>query len=1601
MIISHNLQAMNTQRQYGIATSDKKKKTEKLSSGYKINRAADDAAGLTISEKMRSLIRGLNQGTENAHDGVSWVQIGDGALNEVDDMIHRMKELTIHSLNETNTEADRAAMQAEFDQLQSEIDRITQSTEFNTLNIFEEHEPTYYQYEGNKFWPQDYTHVIRSGLNDTLNIKYRKDDESPEQSIVIKVPEGTYTTQELFDEIKMNIEQNKYDEKGFNLEYTDSGTCNINFEGGEKIISATGGLKYLLYDMSNGESLGALIGTTAFSSDTSKLYLTSENNQLSFTIQDENGVEKTKSITFEIPAGQSRIGYTKSELIDILNNKLSDTTVKAVSYGNSIKLESDDSIITGFKGNMFKIETSQPVYTSVFYDNVKYGNITLSAGTFTGGAVLTRNTKDVEHNKFVINSSNNTLQFQPNKSTTPTNITIPDGEYTASEMASKLNSLFTSSGLNLSAATYSSGNFDGLKITSGVVNLSSKVGLLGGTAYDTLFTKCEYTSFNQDDNKYNATANSSASVTGARYYNSTFSETITEGVNDKFNLVINGSSYEIKLSPGTYSAAEMINELNNKFSDASANAAYKDKVTAKISSSNLIMLSTDNKSGISSINVSAVSGNSGYNDIFRNKTQADYAASGYGKITLNTPVTDDPVTITSSAFSVRVDGNTKSVTLPTGTVSKSDIIDAINNTLGPSEKDNTFTAVNTSGNRSTFSSSNTPGSTSVYPTSLSGKGSTVNIQGTDKYTDTWASTGTTTNSVPTSMTIDGTNNSLKLTINGKTKTISLDNGSYTRSSFVSALQSKIDSAFGSSFGGALVKTDAQGRLFFTARPGNQGEGEDTSIAADVNTSSLLKYIETNKRSGDAKSTLDLKSSINLDSSNNTFTFNYKNNPYSITLTPGSYNPSSLISEINKQLANQNIDVVASNSSGKLLLTTKDAGTGNTVSFSANTGTNDKFASAVFSGYMNHASATLNRDLQSSITIDNTTNKFNINGKEVTLNSGTYNRSSFVSMLNNVFASQGVEINASLSGNRLYLTSTSQTLSNDKIQINYPSGGSSMKAIFGTSIVPGVEASFDGSGKLVLTATNSSTQLYVTSSMGNIFQDGSYSTYTGSLSTSTATSTSKSYVDGANISSPVEINNLNDQLKFKYISGGQTVNFDITLDHKSYSFSELKDALQQKINDKLGSKSGEIVVSVNSNGVRLESRYPGKDFQFVSSSFDGGFYDRVMRTTKQQSKTMPVSVHNGNNANDDAFTVGRRDIVNKIVDIKKDINDTLSFDITAGSKKYKIAFKLAPGQYSGNSLVNEIQDKMNTALKAKGLEEGFIKAQIGGVSTGVVGSNDANALVFKLAEDMDLPGGSGQYIIDGVGGSAAFSIFYQTEGDLTTAYMTGSKTVDDPVEITAEENQLDFTYDGKPVSISISEGTYSYKDLIDTINNKLAATGYPLGAEMTVNGNLKIYATKFGRHDIDNFSGSAKQLLFNQEGGEIGEEEDLIIQLSNITDDSIDIERKKMNTSFLDINSVCITQEKYSKRALEKLDEALSRVSDVRSYFGATQNRLEGAIRNNENKSENLTASESEIRDTDMAEMLVSQAKDNILMQVGEAMMAQANQSAQNVMLLLQ
>lgn len=173
MVVQHNLTAMNSNRMLGITTNAQAKSTEKLSSGYKINRAADDAAGLAISEKMRKQIRGLDQASDNAQDGISAVQTAEGALTEVHDMLQRMNELAVKASNGTMSTDDRNYVQTEIDELVSEIDRVSTTTKFNETYLLKGENTSTTTYQAVSLSVNSAT-VTTSTLTGTVTVAFSK-----------------------------------------------------------------------------------------------------------------------------------------------------------------------------------------------------------------------------------------------------------------------------------------------------------------------------------------------------------------------------------------------------------------------------------------------------------------------------------------------------------------------------------------------------------------------------------------------------------------------------------------------------------------------------------------------------------------------------------------------------------------------------------------------------------------------------------------------------------------------------------------------------------------------------------------------------------------------------------------------------------------------------------------------------------------------------------------------------------------------------------------------------------------------------------------------------------------------------------------------------------------------------------------------------------------------------------------------------------------------------------------------------------------------------------------------------------------------------------
>ncbi|MCR4896595.1 MAG: hypothetical protein K5891_07480, partial [Lachnospiraceae bacterium] len=1239
--IAHNLAAMNVQQQLGINSKKQDKLFERLSTGMKVNRAADDAAGLAISEKLRHQIRGLVQGAQNAQDGISWVQIGDTALQEVDDMLHRMTELTVQSLNDTYTDDDRAAMEMEFNELQSQIDHISKHTKFNEQNVFAEHDPTFYQVEGNAVWPHDQERFVYSPEND-LVITYRKDPDDPPATVTITVPDGHYTTQELADELEDAIANSPLAlDPRLNLEYTENGTFNANLEGGARIESVGGALSSLLYETYQGGSVGALIGTTIFPSDTARLPVyAGRNDTMSFTIEDFSGGETVKNLT--IPPGS----YTRDELVTLLNSRLSDTSVTATKYGTGIMLASDDCIISKFKGNMFQIDGAS--YTSVFYDNVYHGEVSLTPGTFTGGAVLPISTyangRDAEHRFYEITAGNNDqLTFQPNGADTPVTVTIPAGRYQIGQMRDTLNQLFGSSGLPLTATFYQSGSFQGLKITSNLRGATSDVGLSeSSSAFDTLFVNRSYNTYGAAAVVTNeTTTDRNALFTGGKPFTSTtYSNlplTITANVSDAFRLNLDGNAYTVTIPAGTYASAEAVRAAVNTGLESADLGAYTGKISAQTFGSGQIRLVAGNDAHVTNMSASQISGNDGYQEIFtRSYVLTETTLSG-SNVTIDRTF-EDPCTITESEKNIRVestDGRAAyTITLPTGdSVTHQQIIDAIESTDNPSTyTDNTYSVSRTNGTDRNFTVSGS-GQTSVASHSYSATGVTVGsgVEGQVGTVYTTNDPATVTVPLKSSFTPAAGSDELVLTLNGRTETLTFDHIAYTPASCASALQSRINATFGDKFGGAAVTVSGTG-IRITSRLvdefGAERAASDTNISCSTGTSSLLRELNTTRTAGSATtsaSALLPASGINVNAGD-TFVFTLNGAQRTVNLTPlSNASGSAFVNMLNNCLNAQGIPASAtaiSNGTGyQMRLITQGTGTGNTISYSsANGGT---VSPALYGELKTAGSVRTNAPMQQNITItaDDNVFKYTVDGiqKTATLTPGTYTRDSIVAELNNHL--EGAT--ASQSGGYLTITSNSKG-SSSNANLSYDSAANSaMRPMWGRTEhrVPKLNASFDASNHLLLESEDG-TQFRIRSSQSPLVERTRTPQYQSVSQTSGYYSTRHATMDGGDLeisaAHPLEIDEWNDDLKFDWFTNATFQTKAITVSHGTYtSYDALRSELQSKLDTALG--SGEVTVSVDAHGVVIRAEQAGYARGFGSAGYGsrtsnppifGDFYDKV-------------------------------------------------------------------------------------------------------------------------------------------------------------------------------------------------------------------------------------------------------------------------------------------------------------------------------------------------------------------------------------------------------
>ncbi len=370
-----NKDAMRTVNNARRAESRLAKATKRLSSGYRINSAADDAAGLAVSEKLRSIDRGLRQGLRNISDGINYIDTVDGASQQVHNMLHRMKEIAVEAANGTLSRVDRDALDLEYQQLIDEIGQTADTAEFNGIPLFERHYPEYEKDEGVVVHDEP---IIIDGSNDTLVLGYTENGEHKEYTV--NIPAGQYTVEELADVIDTDLFDNA---ENLIIGVNEQSQLTIQCEGG-KMDYISGDASSLFYDTVIGSSDGYLLGVTNFKTESSYIEIVLGHNDI---MRFRLGNEDDTIYEIKIDPGK----YTRSQLVDKINDTIAVSSfpcnveavaTKGINGRNVIGLKSEKTI-TGLSGNFIKID-GEPSYSSPIYDICCYSTLVNTEATFNG-----------------------------------------------------------------------------------------------------------------------------------------------------------------------------------------------------------------------------------------------------------------------------------------------------------------------------------------------------------------------------------------------------------------------------------------------------------------------------------------------------------------------------------------------------------------------------------------------------------------------------------------------------------------------------------------------------------------------------------------------------------------------------------------------------------------------------------------------------------------------------------------------------------------------------------------------------------------------------------------------------------------------------------------------------------------------------------------------------------------------------------------------------------------------------------------------------------------------------------------------------------------
>lgn len=886
----------------------------KLSSGLSINKAADDAAGLSISEGMRAQIRSLKQASRNSQDTVSMLQTSDGGLEAIGNVLQRMRQLSVMSLNDTFTDEDRYIANSEFEELRLQVDKISECTEYNTKKVYDNHVPTYEKISGNRVLVQPIE--VISEYNDKLGINaggvYKE----------IHLKEGSYTLSQfadMFDDALCEVDENAL------VSLNEDNILSLSTEG-YKDVSLSGGATSFLYDYHLGKGPGVIYGTSDLSG---RLHIIDgSNDKLSFNV----GSNKYTVNFPDTVGGYSGVGYTAEEIVNIMDTQLKNqgANVKVYMKGNNIALDAGMGAIDGFSGNMIKVDG----ITSILYDNAVYGVVSKTQASVTGRVPLSIG--------LTIGTENDTIKLVCDGSSHE--IKLDQKAYSnINEVIAEINTKLEDENIGAHAMD----SYGYLKIQSEKRGVGSHVWIdPTSNSYDSLFRNVVT----------NLVVNPPIITTGSfttphimgRSDSLDSNNTIQNGINDEITLTVDGVSKTLKLNEGNHSQQGVIDEINSQLGNNGLN------VTATLSSNTIYI--KHNESG-STHSIYLDKNSTSYKDLFCSKTEyAPYIVSGTttaiapaeGTTEVNYVYTNAHVqgqkdlssglnvTENNDTLSFNVNGKNVSINLSHQNYTLSQLTQEINNKL--TSKGINEVAVSSKSGRYLYFETKEAGSGQKF-SSFSGNGykdlfvnTIINepISTSSAGSDIKSSIRGRVNISNNPVTLDNTNNSLKFTyLNNGTNIdvdLTLDNKTYSE---INELMYQINSKLADNGVTGIIASSFSGYAFLECE--EAGNGYTIGTLSGGFYDNYLKKVTTSTNTYDPYSSMasdngaakyhsyivgrkDLSNDIIINPNiNDILSFNYTSNgtsnEISIQLSAGSYTANELVNEINSKLVSKGITQV--------------------------------------------------------------------------------------------------------------------------------------------------------------------------------------------------------------------------------------------------------------------------------------------------------------------------------------------------------------------------------------------------------------------------------------------------------------------------------------------------------------------------------------------------------------------------------------------------------------------------------------------------------------------------------------------------------------------